>query len=77
MQRNMHVPTKSDMEMGELQSRVEACLDELLQILNAKTITNFQPQDPVGNMAWLDENTNILKVWNTKTKTWVAFQPVV
>jgi hypothetical protein len=64
------------METLQLQSRVEAALEELRQMIDQKSVTPYVPKNPVENLIRMDETTNSIFVWNTTTKAWVEYQPV-
>jgi hypothetical protein len=64
------------METLQLQSRVEAALEELRQMIDQKSVTSYVPKNPVENLIRMDETTNSIFVWNTTTKAWVEYQPV-
>ncbi len=53
---------------------VEAALEELKDMINRKTVTNYIPNNAVENLMFLDEDTNILYVRNTKSKKWLSVQ---
>lgn len=53
---------------------IEAALEELKDMINRKAVTNYIPYNPVENLQFLDEVTNILYVYNTTTKKWLYTQ---
>lgn len=50
---------------------VEASLEELKDLIGRHSVTNYPPNNPVENLQYLDEATNVLYVYNTSTKKWL------
>jgi hypothetical protein len=76
MQRNRRINLKEAQTVQQLAAAAETALEELNQIVNQKSITNYTPKNPVENQIRLDETTGILYVWNTTTKQWVGYTPI-
>lgn len=75
MQRNAKINIKDKQAGLQFQNATENALEELNQIIDQKSVTNYIPKNPVENLIRIDETNNILYVFNTTTKEWVAYTP--
>lgn len=68
IQRRAIIQTTKDTE--ELSRKTEVAMEELKGMIERHSVQNFVPSDPNNNLQYLDEDNNILYVYNTTSKKW-------